>query len=86
MAQGKTAKFYKENPDAAAQHRRYMRKYNQDPLKIKYRSELNKERRKRGMYGNGGNDLSHDANGNVKPENPKKNRARNGQGDNKRYR
>ena len=86
MALGKTAKFYQDNPQAAAKHRSYMRKYNQDPLKIKYRSELNKERRKRGIYGKGGPDMSHDSKGNLAPENPKTNRARNGQGDNRRFR
>ena len=81
---GRTSKYYKENPEAAAKHRSYMRKYNQQPEKVKYRSELNKERRKRGIYGKGGGDLSHQRNGSLKIETARRNRARNGHGNNKR--
>ena len=86
MAKKSTSEYYKENPKAADQHRSYMRDYNKKPGKSKYRSELNKARRKRGIYGKGGGDLSHDRNGALKIENPSRNRARNGHGDNKRYR
>lgn len=85
MAKKSTSEYYKSNPDAAEQHRRYMRKYNKKPGKSAYRSELNKARRKRGIYGKGGGDLSHTRNGSLKIENPSTNRARNGHGDNKRY-
>lgn len=81
---GRTSKYYKDNPEAAAQHRSYMREYNQQPSKIKYRSELNQARRKRGIYGKGGGDLSHQRNGSLKIESAKRNRARNGHGNNKR--
>jgi len=86
MAKKSTSEYYKSNPDAAEQHRRYMRKYNKQPDKIKYRSELNQARRKRGIYGKGGGDLSHSKNGSLKIESSSRNRARNGHGDNKRYR
>jgi hypothetical protein len=85
MAKKSTSEYYKDNPDAAAQHRRYMRKYNKQPGKSQYRSELNQERRKRGIYGKGGGDLSHSRNGSLKIEDPSRNRARNGHGNNKRY-
>lgn len=86
MAKKSTSEYYKSNPDAAEQHRSYMRQYNKQPGKSKYRAELNKERRKRGIYGKGGGDLSHARNGSLKIEDPSRNRARNGQGNNKRYR
>jgi hypothetical protein len=81
---GRTSKYYKDNPKAAAKHRSYMREYNQQPDKIEYRSELNQARRKRGIYGKGGGDLSHQRNGSLKIESAKRNRARNGHGNNKR--
>jgi len=86
MAEKSTAEYYKDNPEAADQHRSYMRKYNKKPGKSKYRSELNKARRKRGIYGKGGGDLSHSRNGALKIESPSTNRARNGHGNNNRYR
>lgn len=86
MAKGRTSKFYAANPEAAAKHRRYMRAYNQRPEKILYRSKLNKARRKAGIYGKGGPDLSHDSKGRLRRESMTINRARNGHGNNKRYR
>ena len=86
MAKKSTSEYYKSNPKAAEQHRRYMREYNKKPGKSKYRSELNQARRKRGIYGKGGGDLSHSRNGSLKIEDPSRNRARNGHGNNKRYR
>ena len=83
---GRTARYYAANPKAAAKHRSYMRAYNQKPEKRLYRSKLNKARRKAGIYGKGGPDLSHDRKGRLARESMTINRARNGHGNNKRYR
>lgn len=83
---GRTARYYAANPKAAAKHRSYMRAYNQKPEKRLYRSKLNKARRKAGIYGKGGPDLSHDRKGRLARESMRINRARNGHGNNKRYR
>ena len=86
MERGKTSRYYAANPSAAAKHRSYMRKYNKRPGKSAYRSKLNKARRKAGVYGKGGPDMSHDSKGRLRRESMKINRARNGAGNNKRYR
>jgi hypothetical protein len=83
---GRTSRYYRSNPEARKKRNAAQRKINRSKLKIAYRAELNAERRKRGIYGKGGPDMSHDSKGNLKPESPKRNRARNGHGDNKRYR
>ena len=83
---GRTSRYYAANPKAAAKHRSYMRAYNQKPEKRLYRSKLNKARRKAGIYGKGGPDLSHDRRGRLARESMRINRARNGHGNNKRYR
>lgn len=79
MALGRTAKYYRENPEAAEKHRAYQRKLNKDPKQVKYRSELNAANRKAGTYGNGdGKDMSHKKDGKMVLEKAKTNRARNG--------
>tara|TARA_R110002020_G_scaffold14091_1_gene50092 strand:- start:6425 stop:8029 length:1605 start_codon:yes stop_codon:yes gene_type:complete len=61
----------------ALQHKRtYDTKYEQSPKRIKYREELNRERRKRGIYGHGGPDVSHTTQNTLVLENPHSNRAR----------
>lgn len=80
----KTADFYKKNPEAYKKKLAYDKKYNSTPAKKKYRAELAKERRARGIEGKGGPDVSHAKNGKFKLENPSKNRARNGHGKNGR--
>ena len=63
----KTAKFYKDNPEAKAKKDAYQKKYNKKPSEVKKRVELNKINRDRGTYGNGdGMDMSHTKNGVVK--------------------
>ena len=84
MERGRTSRYYAANPDAAEKHRSYMRKYNKRPGKSAYRSKLNKARRKAGIYGKGGPDMSHTKSGRIVKESPKKNRARNGHGRNGR--
>jgi hypothetical protein len=79
-----TADFYAKNPEAYKKKLAYDKANNAKPEKKKYRAELAKERRARGIMGRGGPDVSHTAGGGFKLENPSKNRARNGHGDNGR--
>ena len=86
MEKGKTSQYNTANPEAAEKHRSYMQKKKKKPGKSAYRSKLNKARRKAGIYGKGGPDMSHDSKGRLKRESMKINRGRNGHGNNKRYR
>ena len=62
---------------AAKQHKlEYDKKYESTPERVKYREELNRERRKRGIYGHGGPDMSHTKNHTLVAESPHANRAR----------
>lgn len=81
---GKSAQYYRSNPEARAKKNAAQRKANKSPARKKYRAGLNAERRKRGIYGKGGGDVSHTSSGGYTRESPKKNRARNGHGNNKR--
>jgi hypothetical protein len=63
----KTAKYYKDNPEAKAKKDAYQKEYNKKPSEVKKRVELNKVNRDRGTYGNGdGMDMAHTKNGIVK--------------------
>jgi hypothetical protein len=65
----KTAKFYRENPEAAEKHREYQRKLNKKPEQKTYRAELNAENRKRKSPKGDKKDLSHTSKGIVlKPQ------------------
>ena len=75
---GKSARYYAANPEAAAKKNAAQRKRNKTSANKAYRSELNAERRRRGVYGKGGADMSHTKSGKLVAESPKKNRARNG--------
>jgi hypothetical protein len=79
-----TADFYKSNPEAYAKKLAYDKKRNAKPARKKYRADLARERRARGIMGKGGPDVSHQSGGGFKLENPKTNRARNGAGNNAR--
>ena len=77
----RTARYYKSNPKARAKKAEYDTAYHAKPSRRKYRSELNKENRKRGTYGNGDDkDLSHTRKGKLVQERASTNRARNGAG------
>jgi len=80
MPQGKSksAKYYAANPKAAAKKAAYQRKLNKKPAVKKASEERWSERRRRGIAGKGGPDLSHTKSGKMVPESPKRNRARNG--------
>ena len=83
---GPTAKYYRANKDAREKKNAYMRNYNKSKARISYRSKLNQARRKAGVYGKGGPDMSHDSKGNLKKQSVKINRGNNGHGKRPRYR
>jgi hypothetical protein len=74
----KSAQYYASNPEAAAKKAAYQRKLNKKPAVKKASKERWTERRRRGMAGKGGPDLSHTKDGRMVKESPSKNRARNG--------
>ena len=74
----KTSDYYKKNPEARKKKQAYDKKFNAKPAEKKKRAELAKERRKRGVMGKGGKDMSHAKSGKIVPEARSKNRARNG--------
>jgi len=75
-----TARYYRSHPEAAAKKRRYDTAYHATPARRRYRAELGKARRKAGVMGKGGKDMSHTKSGRIVRESPSKNRARNGSG------
>ena len=86
----KTSKYLKRNPKALAKKRKYDKEYRRkevgsaspdSPKKRQHIADSNarwKERKKRGIAGKGGKDVSHRADGKLVLENRTKNRARNG--------
>ncbi len=77
---GKSASYYRSNPEARAKKKAYDTAYHSTPARKKYRADLDKERRKRGIDGKGGNDVSHKRDGSTTTESPKANRGRQGSG------
>jgi hypothetical protein len=75
-AKSKSAKYYASHPEARRKKKAYDTKYHKSKKRRKYRSKLNQERRKRGIYGKGGGDLHHKKDGGFRQENPSKNRGR----------
>ncbi len=76
----KSAKYYRDNPKAAAKKKKYDTEYHKTPKRKKYRAKLAKARRKKGIMGKGGKDVSHKKDGSTTLESSSKNRARNGAG------
>ena len=74
----KSAKYYAANPDAAKRKAAYQRKLNKKPSVKKASEKRWTERRKRGIAGKGGPDLSHTKKGKLVLEPRSRNRARNG--------
>jgi hypothetical protein len=64
------------SPEAKRHKIEYDKKYESTPERVKYREELNRERRKRGIYGQGGPDMSHTKDHTIVAESPHANRAR----------
>tara|TARA_R100001510_G_scaffold1424_1_gene1132 strand:+ start:945 stop:1208 length:264 start_codon:yes stop_codon:yes gene_type:complete len=73
----RTAAYYRKNPKARAKKKAYDTKYHSTKKRKKYRADLQRERRKRGIAGKGGKDVSHKKGGGFTLESPSKNRARN---------
>ena len=70
---------YKKNPKLRAKKNAYQRKYNKKKKVKKASEERWNERRRRGIAGKGGKDLSHTKSGKMVLESASRNRARNGQ-------
>jgi hypothetical protein len=77
-AKSRTANFYASNPEARKKKQAYDVARNKSEKSKKYRRELSRERRARGIMGKGGPDVSHVKGGGYKLEAPSKNRARQG--------
>lgn len=74
----RSSEYYKKNPEARKRKAEYDRKYHSTPARKKYRAELAKKRRAKGVMGKGGKDVSHTKKGGTVMESRSKNRARNG--------
>ena len=74
----RSAAYYRSNPEAYAKKLAYDTKENKSPKDRKYRADLAQARRKRGIMGKSGDDVSHTKSGRTVMESPSKNRARNG--------
>lgn len=64
------------SPEAKRHKLEYDKKYESSPERVKYREELNRERRRRNIMGRGGPDMSHTKDHTIVPESPHTNRAR----------
>ena len=73
----RSAKYYRSNPEARRKKAATDKKVNARPAQKAKRAELSKERRRRGIMGRGGKDMSHTKDGRMVPEDASKNRARN---------
>jgi len=77
---GPSTEYYRTHPEAAAKKVRHQAAINRRPEERKRRVELNQERRRRGIAGKGGPDISHTEAGKTVLEDPSTNRGRNGHG------
>jgi hypothetical protein len=67
----------RKSPEAMRHKREYDKKYESSPERVKYREQLNRERRRRGIYGSGDHmDVSHTQGGKLTLEGEHANRAR----------
>jgi len=73
----KSAQYYRNNPEAKAKKDATSKKVNDKPEQKEKRRELASERRKRGVMGKGGKDMSHTKDGKIVAEDASTNRARN---------
>lgn len=77
---GRSTDYYRTHPEAAAKKVRHQAAINRRPEERDRRAALNRERRRRGIAGKGGPDVSHTTSGRTVLEDPSTNRARNGHG------
>lgn len=73
----KSAKAYRANPESRAKKAAYDTAYQSTPKARKSRAEHVKARRKAGIYGEGGPDMSRTKTGGFVKESASRNRARN---------
>jgi hypothetical protein len=78
MALGKTAKYYRENPEAKAKRNAYQREYNKSDEAKKHRAECNAGRKELGLKKGDKRDASHTKSGKMVAEHRVTNRARQG--------
>lgn len=79
-AKSRTARYYASNPKAKAKKKKYDTSYHSSAERKEYRKKLARARRKAGVMGKGGKDMSHTKSGKLVRESASKNRARNGAG------
>ena len=77
---GPSTDYYRSHPKARAKKVRHQAEINRRPEEKDRRVSLTRERRRRGIDGKGGPDVSHTKSGGTVLEDPAKNRARNGAG------
>lgn len=77
MALGRSARYYRSNPEARAKKKAYDTEYHATPERKKYRAGLNRARRERNLKGNE-KDLSHTKDGRLVLESKRRNRGRQG--------
>ena len=77
-AKSRSARYYASNPKAKAKKKKYDTAYGGTAERKEYRKKLARARRKKGIMGKGGGDLSHTKKGTLVRESPSKNRARQG--------
>jgi uncharacterized phage-associated protein len=76
MGLSRSAKYYRDNPEARAKKNEYQSKYNKKKGESKRRSELNRLNRLFGTYGNGDKkDVSHRSGKKPRLEAQSKNRG-----------
>jgi len=73
----RSARYYRENPEARRKKAEYEKKYQAQPAQRKKAAERRKWRRANGLEGKGGPDASHTKDGKLVRESASKNRARN---------
>lgn len=75
MPKSKSAQYYAKNPKARKKKNAYNKQYHSSPSRKKYRRELAKARRDRGIMGKGGGDLHHTKGGKLVRRSVSKNRG-----------
>jgi hypothetical protein len=80
MGLGRTARYYRENPEARKVHQETSKKAAAKPDAKRKRAEANKARKELGIPKGSPIDASHSKNGKIVAEHRSKNRARNGHG------
>ena len=73
----KSATYYRRNETSARRKNHTNSERNKRPENVKYRVKHNAERRRRGIYGKGGKDVSQTTGGRFVLEDSSTNRARN---------